>query len=305
MAKAAEASAVAEAKNDVDGKEDKENEAPEDLNGRDEDVDADGFPMPGRLSEAAWLESGVLREGATRWCYDPLDVLDEGVEEEEVEDLDESDIPEGERCDVSGLPATIAAVISEVDADSDERFSVNLQGEEVDDAAVVQLARALRRNRHVAEVNVGDTRCTAEGLKVLVDTMVLKKIVTLFWFWGHPHVGDDAGIQGARLLAANTKVEYLALWKNDIGDTGARALAKALGSNTGRCKRLGLIGNVIKDAGAQELAKAMQAQDPTDPPLKCLQELDLRLNKLSHAQMKDLPNNIRCFGAQQGFHSGQ
>jgi len=287
--------------------ENKENESPPGGgNGADgEAVDAEGFPLPGRLSEAAWLESGVLREGAMRWCYDPLEVLNEGVEEEEEEDVDESDIPEGHRCDVSGLPGAIAKVIAEVDADSGERFSVDLQGEEVDDAAVVQRARALRRNRHVAEITVGDTRCTAAGLEALIDTMVLKKIVTLFWFWGHPHVGDDAGIQGARLLAANTKVEYLALWKNDIGDTGAGALAEALASNTGRCKRLGLIGNVIKDAGAQKLAAAMKAQDPSTPPLKCLQELDLRLNKLSHAQMKDLPNNIRCFGAQQGINSGR
>eukprot|EP00811_Abedinium_folium_P011477 NODE_20627_length_789_cov_6.936556.p2 GENE.NODE_20627_length_789_cov_6.936556~~NODE_20627_length_789_cov_6.936556.p2 ORF type:complete len:138 (-),score=24.77 NODE_20627_length_789_cov_6.936556:13-426(-) len=68
----------------------------------------------------------------------------------------------------------------------------------------------------------------------------------------------DAGAQAlAKALRSNNHLEYLSLSGNEIGDAGAQALAAMLHQNR-TLKDLCLYSNEIGDAGTQALSKAKE-----------------------------------------------
>ena len=110
--------------------------------------------------------------------------------------------------------------------------SINLIGYRICDIEVELLARALKNNTKVKELEKNKT--------------------LIFLHLGHNPIGDE-GVQFlAEALEKNTTLENLNLDEGKIGDEGAEALAKSLTINT-TLKILDLSHNKIGATGLQAL----------------------------------------------------
>lgn len=103
---------------------------------------------------------------------------------------------------------------------------------------------------------------------------------------GLGNVGAQA-VARAIDAAQNCSLGELCLGGNNIGDTGARAIAQILGSPRSALRRLSLRNNRIGDVGAWALAAALATN-------VMLEELDLWGNELSELGKQNVLSTARC-----------
>eukprot|EP00971_Amphidinium_carterae_P262943 5216391-Amphidinium_carterae.1 len=104
---------------------------------------------------------------------------------------------------------------------------LRLSGSIIGDQGADRLAKAIRRNRTLQTLSLGENRLTDAGIKHVADAL------------------------------ASSAVEDLWLQRNSIGDQGAYFLACALQKNS-KLRQLYLVSTAIGDSGAGQLAKALQ-----------------------------------------------
>ena len=102
---------------------------------------------------------------------------------------------------------------------------------------------------------------------------------------GWNQMGDEGAREMARALGANSSLKILDLRSNWIGDEGAKALAAALARTT-TLTRLNLNDNVIGDEGAKRLADALRVNTS-------LTDVDLSWNKIGREGAEKLEKALR------------
>ena len=147
---------------------------------------------------------------------------------------------------------------------------LDLQGNGIGAPGATKVARALRENRTLTELDLGSNKI-GEGKQGRGFGGAWESAELLRRGWGGAaggwrHEGTvrtwrDSGDEGATRLAealrVNCTLRTLTLQFNNIGERGARAVARALESNA-TLTALCLYGNRVRDAGATALAEALR-----------------------------------------------
>ncbi|KAL9965575.1 hypothetical protein ACROYT_G029390 [Oculina patagonica] len=141
----------------------------------------------------------------------------------------------------------------------------------ITDADAVVLAKALKGNSSLTELDLSDNNIGDQGATGLAEALKNNKSLTELGLSDNNI--DDQGATGlAEALQNNKSLTELDLSVNNIGDQGATALAVALQKNKSLTE-LDLSVNNIGDQGATGLAEALQKN-------KSLTELDLSDNNI-------------------------
>lgn len=162
---------------------------------------------------------------------------------------------------------------------------LDCDGERLGDAGARIIAKALRRNRHLRGLKLGNCRITDAGLVRLTRVLCSNEVVfshlrTLdFSTSSNPPVGNAFGDEGARQLAELLgnlhSLKYLRAADCAIRDEGAVFVADALSRNTS-LKTLDLSHNLISDIGAEQIGQALQTN-------RTLEGLYLWHNRVFHS----------------------
>lgn len=107
---------------------------------------------------------------------------------------------------------------------------LSLAGCNFDKSAADELASALAGNGTLKRLNLFNCRAPHEALKAIVDAIAANACITSLNLGALGAAGE--GIAWADMLAANTRLCRLNLYRNPIDDRGFAALAASLATNT-------------------------------------------------------------------------
>ena len=136
--------------------------------------------------------------------------------------------------------------------------SVIANGKSITDDDLVEIAAALRDNRTVTALWIGDNLFGEAGVKLLAEAVRDNRTLIMLDLW-KSNIGDAEAAILAAAVQQNRTLTQLCLRGNQIGDSGARALAAALQHNS-TLKVIDLSDNQIGEAGATALRSAQAHQ---------------------------------------------
>ncbi len=151
----------------------------------------------------------------------------------------------------------------------------------------------------IRTLDLGGNQIGDDGVRALAKSMDLVKTLNLSWC--------GIGSAGAKFLAAGLKrksngMTNLQVQGNELGDVGARALAKALRNSSSRkatIERIDLGSNGVGDKGATGLAEAL-APNPTRGASP-LTTLLLDWNEIGDAGATSLAESLGSLGVAPGM----
>lgn len=138
-----------------------------------------------------------------------------------------------------------------------ETATVDLTGVDIRDAGVSDLAFALRKCSNVRELILSDCKLGPKAAVHLATFLKYNKTVTRLYLQHNPGLGDKGIEEISLVLKANKSLEVLNLSGCAMTDTGAAALAGQL-PNAANLKKLYLYNNEIGYTGALALAKLIR-----------------------------------------------
>lgn len=177
--------------------------------------------------------------------------------------------------------------------------SINLHGAELGTSGIEELATGIQAAFHAAKIELGGNAMGDEGARAIATSLVTNRELVKLCLRKNT-IGEDGAKAIGRLLGYTT-IRELDLFSNNLGDSGARAMATAvkrhsslvqldlrgnqigtdgilaLGdavANNAVLRKLNLAGNRFGDEGAKALAKMLEQN-------KALVELDLTGNDIS------------------------
>ena len=140
----------------------------------------------------------------------------------------------------------IAVAVSQMLGSQTLLSSLELDGSELGPKSLRALAKGLRGNQTLRELNLGGAHMGDSGIRILVPALATTRVQQLS-LRGND-LGDRAAKDLAKLLENNTSLRELCCMDNSIGDKGATALAAALRKNA-TLSTLNLRWNSIGDEG--------------------------------------------------------
>jgi Leucine Rich repeat len=131
-----------------------------------------------------------------------------------------------------------------------------LKHECIRDDGAAALARVLKTNNTLTELNLARNHITNDGARALFSALEVNATLTILNL-NCNDIGDQGCMILANALKVNTTLTSLNLYYNQIGDDGTAALANALQVNK-TLTRLNLTSNNIGDRGIWALIDAIQ-----------------------------------------------
>jgi len=126
---------------------------------------------------------------------------------------------------------------------------LNLSKNQIDDAGVSQLVKALAGKENLAIVNLSGNKIGDEGAKAIAEGLSAEGLNVPHLELGNNQIGNDGAAALGKFLESNKSVSKVYLNNNQIGDVGAAAIAAGI-TNNGKVSVLDLSNNKIGAAGA-------------------------------------------------------
>ncbi len=137
--------------------------------------------------------------------------------------------------------------------------TLDLSGNELDEAAGVALAKALEKNNTLTTLDLSGNELDEAAGVALAKELEKNNTLTTLDLWNN-ELDEAAGVALAKALEKNNTLTTLDLSDNRLGEAGGVALAKALEKNNTLTK-LDLMNNRHGEAGGGALSEALEKND--------------------------------------------